>query len=337
MGRAEAILSAELVARVEGEILKRNFEEGSTVTKDQLLFEIEDSPYVAALSQAKANLQRNQAAKIRAEKDFERGKELRPDGFISASDLDQLESNALQAKAAVEADKAAVENAEINLDYTKIVAPFDGKISKANYTQGNIVNPGSGSLATIIDDDPVYVNFEVNEKAYINFLMENHARDPNELLTLGLRLPNGSMLDQQGVIDYTDTEVNATTGTINIRAKFANPEGLVVPGLYVTVRATAKETRDIPLVPQYAVQENQQGSFVLVVGDDNTVSQRIIETGSREGAFYTVETGLEPGETIVVEGLQKVRIGVAVNPVIKTVDFETGAVMESEQGAATAE
>lgn len=332
IGRSGAILSAEIKARIEGVILKRDFQEGQNVSKGDVLFEIEDSTYVAQAQQARASLKSSEAALSQAERDYQRGKELRPDGFISASDLDQLLSATIQARAKVEGDRAALETALINLKFTKIKAPFDGQISRANFTEGNLVNSSSGSLATLSQNDPIYVNFQISEKEYVAFAQSN-VNDPNEYISLSLQLPDGSILKQPGFINYQDTKVNTTTGTVNIRAQFDNPDGIVLPGLYVTVRATTKDTRALPLIPQYAVQENQVGMFVLVVDEENQIGQRIVELGSREGPFFVVESGLEENEKIIVEGLQKVRVGAAVNPAIKQLNYETGALSEFSENA----
>lgn len=332
VGRTEAFKSVDLKARVEGEIIKRNFTEGEFVEKDQVLFEIDNAPFVAALDQAKANLESSVALELKASNDFKRGQELMPQGFISKSDMDKLRSEAQQAKANVTANKAAVEKANIDLGHTKIKAPFAGQISKANFSEGNVVNGSSGALATLIQANPFYVNFPVDEKGFINFLQQSAGKEINSLVTLKLELPNGSEYPSPGKIDFLDTEADPSTGTVNIRATFENPDNLVLPGLFVTLRASSKVTRSIPLIPQYAVQENQQGKFVLVVDANNQVVQRVIELGPQEGVFWVVESGLEPGEKVIVEGLQKIRIGTAVNPVIKAIDFTTGTLSDLNNG-----
>jgi len=330
VGRTEAFKSVDLKARVEGEIIKRNFKEGEFVEKGTLLFEIDDSPFVAALDQAKANLESSVALEQKAANDFNRGKELMPQGFISKSDMDKLRSEAQQSKASVTANKASVEKAQIDLGHTRITAPFAGQISKTNFSEGNVVNGSSGALATLIQADPFYVNFQVNEKRFITFSQTTNNMEPNSIIALKLELPNGAEYPYPGQIDYMDTEADPSTGTVNIRATFENPEGLVLPGLYVTLKASSKVTRSIPLIPQYAVQENQQGKFVLVVDSNNQVVQRMVELGSQEGVFWVVESGLEQGEKVIVEGLQKIRIGTAVNPVIKSIDFSTGTLADQQ-------
>lgn len=331
IGRTSAFRSADIKARVEGQILRRSFTEGDAVQAGQLLFELDDSTYKAAYARAEANLKASVAALTNAERALKRGQDLLPQGYISQSDMDNLLSTKQQAEATHSANLAALESARIDLGHTLIKAPFTGKISKARYSEGNLVNSTSESLATLIQDDPIYVNFQITENSYIDFNQQYDVNlDPNELFTLRLHLPNGTTYPSPGRINYTATEGDASTGTIDIRAEFPNPDGLIKPGLYVTVTTETKETRQLPLIPQYAVQENQQGKFVLVVNEDHTIQQRMVQMGNRLGAFWVVNGGLVPGEYIVVEGLQKVRIGQAVNPVIKTVDFETGTLSAPE-------
>ncbi len=335
IGRTSAFRSVDIKARVEGLILKRSFTEGDAVEEGQLLFQLDDSAYKAAYARAEANLKASEAALINAERALKRGQDLLPQGYISQSDMDNLLSTRQQADATHSANLAALESARIDLDHTLIRAPFSGKISKARYSEGNLVNSTSESLATLIQDDPIYANFQITEKRYIDFNQQNTVdTDPNEYYTTTMNLPNGTDYPIQGRINYTATEGDSNTGTIDIRAEFPNPDGLIKPGLYVTVTNEARKTEQLPLIPQYAVQESQLGKFVLVVNDDNTIGQRVITTGDRYGAFWVVKEGLQPGELIIVEGLQKVRIGQAVNPVMKVVDFDTGTLSSMAATAA---
>ncbi len=332
VARTEASESVDLRARVEGFLQERNFIEGETVQKDQLLFTIDPAPFRAALSQANARLTSAQAAEIKASADLERGRDLFPQGHISKSNLDTLISTQAQAKANVEAARADVETARINLSYTEIKAPFTGLIGKERYSAGNLVGPGSDPLASLINVDPVYVNFQVNEKAMITYQQQHPGTtddDVNQHFETTLKLPNGVMYEEQGSFDFADIKVDETTGTVTMRTSFPNPDKLLLPGLYVTLVIEGTQKKNMPLIPQAAVQENQQGRFVLVVNAENKVETRIIKPGRRIGPMWVVESGLEQGEHIIIAGLQKVRPGVVVNPVMKIVDAQTGTVSDS--------
>ncbi|GAA4652495.1 efflux RND transporter periplasmic adaptor subunit [Kistimonas scapharcae] len=332
VARTEAVEEVKLRARVEGYLIRRDFIEGDRVEKGQLLFQIDPAPFEASISQAKANLSSSKAELIRAEKALKRGRELFPKGFISQSDVDTLTSNDAQARASVQARQAELETAMINLSYTRITAPFSGEIGKARYSVGNLVGPSSEPLAVLTSTDPMYVSFSVNDKDVIKYL-EQYAGSrerPNDF-DLSLRLPTGGEFSQPGTFNFANTRADETTGTINMRAEFPNPENILLPGLYVTLIAESKEKTEMPLIPQAAVQENQQGRFVLVVTADNKIETRMVDMGRRLGAMWVVNKGLQHGERIVVEGLQKVRPGVVVNPVMKTINLETGTLSNPKE------
>lgn len=327
VARTEAFSEVQLVARVEGTLVKKNFSEGRLVEKDQLLFEINPDTYKAQVAQAEAELAARIAERDRAARDYKRGEELAPQGFISQSDLDKLITNKQQSEAAVLAAEAAVEAARINLSYTQIRAPFTGQIGKSVYSEGNTVGPTTGALATLVDLSKIKVNFQLEEASYTAYLQERaRSQDAEQLYTLTLLLPNKTEHPFPGELDFADTKVDATTGTVNLRALFPNPDATILPGLYTTLRVESQIKEQRALIPQAAVQENQQGKFVLLVGDDNTVSQRFAKLGQRYGAMWVVESGIEAGEKVIVEGLQKVRTGSQVAPTVKTVDPITGAV-----------
>ncbi len=331
VARTEAFRTVELRARVEGTITQRLFREGDTVAEGQLLFEIDRENYLAAYEQAKANLSSAQVERQRTERDYKRGQELRPNGFISQSDLDTLASNSAKAQAAEKAAEAALQNAEVNLSYTRIKAPFTGRISTVNYNVGNLVGPGSNPLATLLQDDPIYVSFQMDEGTYTTYLQASSKQTGGEpvppadgTLVLSLILPNGTVHDQPGRFNYAGISINSTTGTVNLRAEFANPRGIVRPGLYATLVIESTDKLNLPVVPQYAVQEGQQGKFVLIVDAENRVRARNINVGRTLGALWAVTEGLQKGDRIIVEGLQKVRTGIVVNPLLKRLDTQTG-------------
>ncbi|WP_062261922.1 efflux RND transporter periplasmic adaptor subunit [Endozoicomonas arenosclerae] len=329
VARTEAVNTVELRARVEGFLTQRDFIEGQTVEKDQLLFEIDRKPYIANLKKAEADLSSAKAELNKSKKDLQRSKDLYKKGHISQADLDAQTSKEAQAEASVQAAEAQLDTAKLNLSYTEIKAPYKGQIGRAKYSVGNLVGPSSEPLATLTSIDPIYVNFQVDEKQIISHLQESSGnRVPEEQqFAMQLRLPNGSDYDHKGTFNFADTHVDETTGTLTLRAEFPNPMGIIVPGLYVTLIMESNAKSEHPIIPQSAVQENQSGRYVLVVTAENEVETRQVELGRRIGPMWVVNSGLKAGEKIIVEGLQKVRPGVKVTPSIVTIDPETGGII----------
>jgi len=338
VARTEASQEAHLRARVEGELVERNFREGSIVKKDQVLLKIDPSAYQAELTSAQADLSSRKSGEDNAIRNLKRAKELIGDGYISQSDFDRLTTEESQAKAAVASAQAVVEKAELNLSYTIITAPFTGRVGKVNYNVGNVVGPTSDILATLTLTDPMYVNFQVEEDVYISHLQEQRSNNNSKSLAadISLRLPNNSEYPEKGVFDFADTKIEQGMGTIELRATFANPNGIIIPGLFVTLVLESQDKESMVLVPQAAVQENQQGKFVLVVDNKNIVAQRHVFLGRRLNAMWVVEKGLELGEKVIIEGLQKVKAGIEVNAVPKVVDAITGTISEMNIESKTA-
>ncbi|QOL25684.1 efflux RND transporter periplasmic adaptor subunit [Thalassotalea sp. LPB0316] len=329
VARTEAYKEAQLTARVEGELIEKSFREGGRVKKGDVLLKIDPSAYQASFEQAQADLDSRESGFQNAIRNLKRANDLISQGYISQSDYDKLTTEESQAKAAVSVAKAALEKAELNLSYTHIVAPFDGRIGKANFDVGNVVGPQSGSLATLTVTDPIYVNFQVKESEYVTHMQMRSQGKREGQIDISLMLPNNTVYPEKGELDYADIKIDEGTGTVELRAKFPNPSGVILPGLFVNLVVESVQKEQMAYVPQSAVQENQQGKFVLVVDENNTVTQRIVQLGRRVNAMWVVESGLAVNEQVIIEGLQKVRPGIVVNPVVKSVDVVTGTISAS--------
>lgn len=286
-----------------------SFTEGAKVSQGELLIRLEDTRASADLQQADAELAAARAELESATRNLRRGEEVSEKGFLSAADLDKLKDRFSAAESRLKAAQAAVQKADTNLEYAEVRAPFDGWIGRLNYDVGAVVSPASGPMTSVLVTDPVYVEFQVNEADFVSFRRRGaeSAEAFSKSLGLSLTLPDGERYEQPGVLDFADVQTDASTGTVEMRAVFPNPDAVLVPGLYVTLRVEGQSGEAKVLVPQVAVQETIEGKFVLVVDDQNQVAQHFIQTGSREGALLVVNSGLEAGDQVIVEGLQKVR------------------------------
>ncbi len=335
VARTAASAKADITARIEAEIREVLFREGARVSRGEVLIRLEDTRASADLQQAQAELAAARAELDSANRNLKRGEEVAGKGFLSEADLDKLKDRFSAANSRLQAAEAAVQKAGTNLDYAEIKAPFDGWIGRLNRDVGTIVSPATGPITSVLVTDPMYVEFQINEADFIAFRRSgagSTAEVPGAL-NLYLTLPDGARYNQPGALDSADVQTDASTGTVAMRAVFPNPDAVLVPGLYVTLRIEGGSGEARVLVPQVAVQETIEGKFVLVVDDQNRVVQRFIQTGPREGALLVVESGLGAGDRVIVEGLQKVRPGITVDAVEKQIDPETGALAQvSEAG-----
>lgn len=335
VARTAASASADMTARIEAEIREILFTEGSRVSKDDVLVRLEDTRADADLQQANAELAAARAELESATKNLRRGEEVAGRGYLSDADLDKLKDRYNAASSRVQSARAAVQKADTNLEYAEIRAPFDGWVGRLNYDVGAVVSPSTGPITTVYVIDPIYVDFQLNEADYITFrrLGGGSAAKAAESITLSLTLPDGTAYEHEGKMDFADIQTDASTGTVAMRAAFPNPNAELVPGLYATLKIEGEAGSAQVLVPQMAVQETIEGTFVLVVNDEQQVVQRFIQTGAREGAMLVAVKGLSAGERVIVEGLQKVRAGATVQPVEKQIDPATGALLaEAEAG-----
>lgn len=319
LGRTEAVESVELRARVTGFLEQRNFEEGSTVEAGDLLFLIERAPYEAALARAEAELSGAQATLERAGRDVRRMRPLAERGDVSAVNMDQAVAAELEAQAAVKAAEAAVQQANLDLSYTEIRAPIDGRIGRSEVTAGNVVGPDSGQLARLVKLEPIYVSFTISERDMLDYRQQRLDSGATEgdgsAFEPRIRLANNALYPHAGHLDFVDNVVDPTTAAVTLRATFENPERLLLPGQFVTVILEESRIVDKRVVPQAAIQEDQAGRFVLVVNDQSQVEVRRVTVGERTGTEWVIEDGLTEGELVIYEGVQKVRPGVTVDPV----------------------
>lgn len=311
VGHVEAIQSVYLRARVEGFLERVNFREGSDVQAGELLYIIEQAPYKARVDADKALVAQAEAALTRVRRYLERARTVRAGG-VSATDLDNAAAEELRARAQLEQATANLQISQINLGYTAITAPICGRIGRTAFTRGNLVNPGSGTLARIVQIDPIRVVFSISENdlVAIKAALDDSAKGKrHHMLTPRIKLPGGQMLKTAGQVDFVDNTVDASTGTIAVRALFENPEGTLLPGQYLTVLISRSEPQLMTVVPQSAVLEDHDGRYVLLVDDRSHVAIRRIQTGPVVGVNWAVKSGLIVNEKVIVEGIQKTRPG----------------------------
>lgn len=315
VGRVVAINKVDLVARVAGYLQQRLFTEGQLVKKGQLLFRIEPDTYQAAVEQQEANLAKAKAVEANAAVQLKRGRALLPKEFVPKSTVDTETAAEASAAADVLEAQAALHLATINLGYTEIRAPIDGRIGLANFTIGNLVGPTTGSLATIVSIDPIYVTFQASDREVLEFkrrLLAGGAK--NGRVTVRVRLPDGSLYPEPGYANFLNIEADPSTDTVTVRAELPNPQALLVPGSIVGVEIERGAPRSALLIPQSSVQLDQAGSYVLEVGNNDKVDLRRVALGTQRGSMVVVTSGLKAGERVIVEGIQKVRPGETVAP-----------------------
>ncbi len=312
----DGLVNATITARVSGHIVSQNYQEGTVVKKGDLLFQIDPRPFEEALAQAKATLAKARATQAKADADEKRALDLFNNKVTSAAERDTALQAAAAGKADVEADEAAVKQAELNLEYTKITAPIDGLAGFATKQVGDFVSPTSGPLTAISQIDPIKALITAGEGAFTDFVSKHP--EPTErdaflkTLEFELILSNGKTYPHKGKFYAIDRSLDTKTGSIRYEVTFPNPGNTLRPGQFGRVRFVLETKKDALLVPQDAVNE-LQGSFqVSVVGDDNKVNIRPVKTGERFGAMWEITEGLKPGERVIVQGAQKAREGSTV-------------------------
>jgi membrane fusion protein (multidrug efflux system) len=316
IGHVIAIQSVKIVPRVTAFIDQVNVAQGSFVKTGEVLFTLQKAQYEAALQTAQANLQSAQAALENAQLVYERGSRLNSTGFEAESSLDQAIATRDEDQANVLSAKANLANAELNLSYCTITAPIDGRIGAVTLTKGNLVTSSSGSLATINQLDPIRVVFSVSSNSPILNSMQASSSG-NSSFKVGLELPDGAKYQYTGKIAFLDNQVDSSTGTVNVYADFRNPRSLLLPGAYVNVETSPAQAQEALMVPVAAVQTDQNSSFVLIVGPDKKVRQQIVALGPQIGQDYVVKSGVAVNDQVIVDGIQKVKVGQAVNVTVQ--------------------
>jgi membrane fusion protein (multidrug efflux system) len=314
VGRIEAQSKVDIRARVSGFLRKRDFDEGAEVNKGQLLFEIEPDIYLLQVQEKEAGLASANANLAQAKAAFKRQQNLKKRGAASQADFDKVQAQQLVAQANVLKAQVELEKSKLDLSYTKILSPIKGRVAREKYSVGNLLDSNSAVLTTVTSMDPIHVLLSVSEKSMLAARRRGiDLKNPPVAPTL--KLSDGSMYRHPGHFNYVDTAVNTSTDTILVRAEFANPDGVLLPGELVQVVITEKQKLLRLVVKQSAVQKDKQGYFILAVDATNKVSVKRITVGQQIDGQWEVLTGLVAGEKVIIEGLQKVGAGGNVNPV----------------------
>jgi len=336
VGTTEGFVNAEIHPKITGYLLKQSYKDGDHVLSDQLLFQIDDREYRAALDQALGDLAQKQADYKKNQQDLARYGPLYQQQVISRQDYDHVNQNTRASAAAAQSAQAAVENAKLNMQWTQVTSPIEGVAGIAKAQVGDLVTPTS-LLTTVSRVDPIKVTFPISEREYLHFAdrirrhQEQTSPSPNEPV-LTMILADGNAYKYAGRFYDANRQINAQTGTITIQGVFPNPDDILRPGMYAKIHVITDVRKDTLLVPQGAVLETQGQYQVAVVGADNKVSMHMVKTGKQVGDLRIIEEGLAPGDHIITEGLQKVSDGMEVRPRQVPAEAATAATPASARG-----
>jgi len=312
-GHFEAVNSVEVRPRVGGFLQRVGFTEGAIVHQGDVLFVIDQRPYEAEVARAEAVLAQARTRNQLAGMEVERAQKLVNSQAISREELDARTSGRAEGDAGVKGAEAALRVARLNLEWTVVRAPITGRVGRAEITPGNVVQSGPPSpslLTTIVSIDPIYVYFDTDEQAYLKYIGANATGPKGREVLIGLANETG--FPHEGRLNFVDNRVNGASGTISARALLSNPNGLFTPGLFARVRLLGSARHPATLVQDQAIGTDQDRKFVLVLKSDNTVEYRPVVTGRVVDGLRTVESGLKPGERVVINGLMRVRPGMKV-------------------------
>jgi len=319
-GRLAATLTAQVRARVTGVVLQRVYKEGTDVKAGDVLFKIDPAPLEASLRQAQGQLAQAEATARNASVKASRSKALGAKGLLAKQDVDDTMAAAAEADAAVKAARANVQNAKINLGYATVTAPISGRAGRANVTQGALVSPtDTNPLTTVQVIDPIYANFS-EPMAEVERLRRAEKTGELKLVAadkaeVQIVLPDGSTYSHTGTLDFADLAVDPQTGAVDLRALVPNPDHALLPGMFVKIRLTLGTLHNAFLLPQSAIQRDNDGAYVYVVDGEDKIVEKRVELGDQHGADWIVLSGIEPGARVVVSGIQKATAGEKVKPV----------------------
>ncbi len=320
-GRLRAVETVEIRPRVSGYLQTVNFTDGQTVKQGDLLFVIDPRPYQAVLNATKADLARAEVSLALAINDMERADQLLANRAISAEEYDTRSKQVQQAEASVQETKAKVDSAELDVEFTQVRSPIDGRMSRSLVDIGNLISggfEGSTRLATVVSMDPIHAYFTASEQEYLRYTrLASSGNRPSSRDTANpveMRLIDETGFPHRGVMDYVDNQIDPSTGTMQGRAIFDNPDHELIPGLFVTVRLLGAGAYDAVLIPDQAIGKDQSNTFVVVVDDAGIATDRSVTLGPIVDGLRVVRTGLSSGESVVIEGLQRVRSGAPVTP-----------------------
>ena len=316
-GTIEAVESVTIRARVEGYLEKIHFNESALVNRGDQLFSIDQQPYLAALNEAKADL-----ASAESELRIAKATKIRKENALldnAVSEVDVIDARARlgKAEAGIMAARAAVQKAQLNLSYTRITAPISGRISRSVVDEGNLVGAGERTiLTTILNDNQVYAYFNINERDWIEYQVGRNEKTTNGIAQTSVDMGLAGCADfpYKGTLDFIDNRIDSSTGTIQVRAIFNNPQHRIVPGLFARIRIPVGATSDALLVPDSALGFDQQGRFILLADKNNITEYRPVTVGELVGDMRVIKSGIKVNERIIINGLQKTRPGAPVSP-----------------------
>jgi RND family efflux transporter MFP subunit len=312
VGTTDGNVNAQIRARVNGYLQTRNYKEGNVVREGDVLFRIDPRPYQAAYDQARGELGRASAVLTKTQQDVTRYTPLAQQGAVSQQELDNATQANLAARAAVDSARAAADKAKLDLDWTQIKSPITGIAGIAVAQVGDLISENT-ILTTVSQVDPIKVSVPISEQEYLRFAQRLQGNEPRNA-NVELILSDGSIYPERGTVSVANREVDVQTGTLMVVNLFPNPKNLLRPGQYAKVRAATETQRGVVVVPQRSVQELQGTYQVAVVDRENKVAIRGVKAGARTGNLWVISEGLQPGERVIVEGVQKVRDGLTVNP-----------------------
>lgn len=312
-GRVEAVNRVDIRARVSGFVEGIGFEEGQRVDQGTVLFEIEPDAYEAALTRIEGQIKSAESEKTLADIEVDRQQKLVEREAVAEVSLDEAVASQGKLEGALLELQGSKREAELNLSYSKVTAPFDGRLGLSDIDIGGFVSPDSGALVTLSSIDPIYVTFPVEEAAILEFRAEHGSQQDTQVLQATLVMADGSIYPETGNIAVVDTEVQRGTDTVLIRASFANPNGMLLDGQLVNITLSESAEEPSLTIPIQALQRDQAGYFAMVVGDDSKVEKRPVKLERMAGKVAIVAEGLDEGEQVVIEGAQRLRPGIEVD------------------------